>query len=163
MRRYEVMFLFDGGSEWAAVDREVRRLLERIGAVPQVIIKYDDRRLAYEIRRRKRGTYVLAYFDADPARMAELDRDARLSETLLRHLVLDGTGVTEERLSELKALPADKPLYPAQDGRRRDDDASGPPRRRDDYREPREVRDLREPAERGGEREAADVGSADAR
>lgn len=148
MKRYEVLFLFDGGSDWAAVEREVRRLLERIEAVPQVIIKYDERRLAYEIRRRKRGTYVLAYFDADPSRMAEFDRDARLSETLLRHLVLDGAGVTDERLNELKALPADKPLYPAQDGRRRDDDAGGPPpRRRDEARDAAPAGVEREPSE----------------
>lgn len=160
MRRYEAMFLFDGGSDWAVVDREVRRLLERIGAEPHVVIKYDDRRLAYEIKKRKRGSYALAYFEADPARLPELDRDARLSETILRHMVLDGRGVTDERINELKALPADKPLYPGQDGRRRDDDGGGPPRddrrRRDEPRGmPPETPDL--------EVDAVDIDAVDAR
>ena len=90
MKRYEGMFLFDTAvlRDWPSIEQELRRLLERIGAQLLVAVKFDERKLAYEIRRRKRGTYVLTYFEAPPEKIVDLERDARLSETVLRLLVL---------------------------------------------------------------------------
>ena len=121
MKRYEGMFLFDNTAvhEWSDMEAEVRRLFERIGAEPLVCLKFDERKLAYEIKSRKRGTYVLTYFDADPERMPDLERDARLSEVILRALVLRADKLSEERLAELKAHAPDQPLQPmSSDGRR---------------------------------------------
>jgi ribosomal protein S6 len=114
------MFLFDNavGMDWPAVEQEVRRLCGRIGAELHVCVKFDERKLAYEIKGRKRGTYVLTYFDAPPERIGELERDARLSEAILRLLVLRNDRISAERLAELKAWPPDKPLAPLSDGRR---------------------------------------------
>ncbi|MCG3125418.1 MAG: 30S ribosomal protein S6 [Phycisphaerae bacterium] len=132
MRRYEAMFLFDSSivPDWASIEQEIKRLMERINGTLLVAIKYDERRLAYEIKRRKRGTYVLVYFEADTARISDLERDVRLSDLILRLLVLDGRGVTEARIAELRALPADQPLSPmVNEPRRGDDYGSGRPRR----------------------------------
>jgi small subunit ribosomal protein S6 len=122
------MFLFDNTTmhQWSDIEAEVRRLIDRIQAELLVCVKFDERKLAYEIKGRKRGTYVLTYFDAEPDRITDLERDVRLSEVVLRVLVLRAEKLTEERLAELKALPADQPLQPmAGDGRRGD----GPPYR----------------------------------
>jgi len=126
VKRYEAMFLFDTATtrDWAAIEQEVRRLLERIGANLLVCVKYDERKLAYEIRRRKRGTYVLTYFDAPPEKLQELERDTQLSELVLRLLVLR-TEISEEKLAALKAHSPETPLCPAGDGRRHDDDRYG--------------------------------------
>ncbi len=131
MKRYEGMFLFDNAVayEWPAVEREVRRLSERIGAQVHVCVKFDERKLAYEINGRKRGTYVLTYFDAPPDKIGDLERDARLSESILRVLVLRNDTITAEKLEELKAWPPDKPLQPLSSESRRDDRDGG---RRDD-------------------------------
>ena len=121
MKRYEGMFLFDNTAlhEWSDVEAEVRRLFERIHAEPLVCVKYDERKLAYEIKGRKRGTYVLTYFDADPQRITDLERDARLSELILRTIVLRTDKLSEERLAELKTRTPDQPLQPiSSDGRR---------------------------------------------
>ncbi len=114
MRRYEGMFLFDSAMvhEFAAMEAEVRRLLERIGAELIFCRKFDERKLAYEINHRKRGTYVLTHFNADPARIADLERDARLSEMILRLLVLRTEGLREEHQKRIADEPADQPLYP---------------------------------------------------
>jgi small subunit ribosomal protein S6 len=124
LKRYEGMFLFDsaGARDWAAIDQEVRRLLGRISAEPLVCIKFDERKLAYEIKRRKRGTYVLTYFNAPPERITELERDVQLSESVLRVLVVRAEHVTDERIRELQAWPAENPLQPLGEGRRHDDD-----------------------------------------
>lgn len=132
MKRYEGMFLFDTAvaRDWPTIEAEVRRLCERIGAELVVCVKFDERKLAFEIKRRKRGTYVLTYFDAPPERIADLERDVQLSEVVLRALILRADNLTEERLAQLRAHPADTPLTPlAGDGRRHDDDRRGPERR----------------------------------
>jgi small subunit ribosomal protein S6 len=122
LRRYEGLFLFDSAvvRDWSSTEAEVKRLMERIGAVLLVCVKFDERKLAYEIRRRKRGTYVLTYFDADQNRIGELERDAQLSEVILRALVLR-RDLSEEKLAALKAHQPDVALVPAGDGRRSDE------------------------------------------
>lgn len=132
MNRYEGMFLFDNSTthEWSAMDAEVRRLMERIGANLEVCVKYDERKLAYEIGGRKRGTFVLTYFDAPAEKITDLERDARLSDSILRLLVLRNSKVTAERIAELKAHPADQPLEPHSDSRRGDDRGDEPRRER---------------------------------
>jgi small subunit ribosomal protein S6 len=115
------MFLFDNAAvhEWSDMEAEVRRLFERIEAEPLVCVKFDERKLAYEIKGRKRGTYVLTYFDAGPQRITDLERDAQLSELILRVLVLRADKLTEERLAELKAHAPEQPLQPmSSEGRR---------------------------------------------
>lgn len=137
MKRYEVMFLFDTAAvrDWAGIEEEVRRLCDRIGAQLLVCVKYDERKLAYEIARRKRGTYVLTYIDAPVERIGDLERDVRLSEVILRALVLRADKLTEEKLAELRAHPAETPLAPMTgDGRRHEDDRR-PHDRRGPYRE----------------------------
>lgn len=126
MKRYEGMFLFDSAAvhDWAAMEKEIRRLLERIGGNLLVCVKFDERKLAFEIKRRKRGTYVLCYFEAPAEKITDLERDAHLSELLLRHIVLR-TEITEEKLAELRKHPVETPLSPAGSDRRHDDDRGG--------------------------------------
>lgn len=142
-RRYEGMFLIDSAAchEWAAADAEVRRLLERIAADAEVCVKFDERRLAYPIKDRRRGLYVLTYFQSEPDKIATLERDARLSDLVLRLLVVSGAEVTDARIAELQKHTADQSLVPGSDGRRGDE--RGPrrdygrdrPRRRGEYDE----------------------------
>lgn len=117
---YEAMFLLDAGvaTNWDVVEGEINRLMERAGAELLCCRKWDDRRLAYEIKGRKRGFYVLVYFRADPTRIGGLERDVQLSEQILRVLVLRADTVSAEQIarhaqvaSEQKAVlrASDKP------------------------------------------------------
>jgi ribosomal protein S6 len=128
------MFLLDTAAvrDWAGIEEELRRLCGRIGANLLVAVKYDERKLAYEIKKRKRGTYVLAYFEADPEKLSEMERDIRLSEVVLRALLIRKDQLSEEELTRLRSLPAEQPLAPlaSGEGRRHDDDRR---QRRDRY------------------------------
>jgi small subunit ribosomal protein S6 len=130
LKRYEGMFLFDNTNvhQWSEIEAEVRRLCDRIQANLHVCVKFDERKLAYEIKGRKRGTYVLTYFEAEPNRVADLERDVRLSELILRTLVLRADHITDARLAELQALPPEQPLQPLSGEGRRGE--GGPPRER---------------------------------
>lgn len=94
-RLYEAMFLVDSalaGSDWRGVNNTVRNILDRAGANVVSIEKWDERRLAYEINGKSRGTYILSYFNADPAGISRIERDVRLSEQIMRVLVLRAEG-----------------------------------------------------------------------
>ena len=102
VRQYECMFLFDPtyAADLAKPEAEIRRILDRAGAEVVFLRKFDERKLAYEIKGRKRGTYVLTYFRCEPSRVVAIDRDARLSEEVLRHLILSADDITVERMGQ---------------------------------------------------------------
>ena len=56
MNQYEAMFLFDPtfGSSFENCEREIQRLLERADAEIVFCRTWDERRLAYKIKGRKR-------------------------------------------------------------------------------------------------------------
>ena len=65
------------------------QLLSDLAANGVEIEKTDetgDRDLAYEIKKRKRGKYVLLTIKADPAKIAGLDRSFKLNAGLLKYL-----------------------------------------------------------------------------
>lgn len=109
MNQYEAMFLFDPtfGGSFENCEAEIRRLMERAGAEVLFCRLWDERRLAYKIRGRKRGVYVLTYFKAAPEKITPLERDAQLSEDILRMLVLRADGVTLEAMEKAVASRPD--------------------------------------------------------
>lgn len=138
MRNYEGMFLFDPAvlTDWDSVQKEVQRLLDRAGAEVVACSRWDERRLAYEIRGRKRGVYALTYFKADPTRIGGIERDVNLSESALRCLIVRVDHMTDDDMREAasrshieqqKALPAE----PGDEGRG-DEGGEGMRRRRRD-------------------------------
>jgi small subunit ribosomal protein S6 len=174
LKNYEALFLFDTGAarDWAGMEQEVRRLCERIGANLHVCVKFDERKLAFEIKRRKRGTYVLAYFDAPPDRLHDMERDAQLSELILRAMVVRIEPLPAERLAALQAHPADTSLVPhASESRRHEDEGErsrerwsrgGERRDRGDRGERSEFGERAERREAGAERFAGDEAAVDA-
>jgi small subunit ribosomal protein S6 len=101
LKNYEGMFLFDPGvlTDWDSVQKEVYRILERAGAEVVVCSRWDERRLAYEIKGRKRGVYALVYFKADPGKIVGIERDVNLSESALRCLIIR-VDMTDEEMKE---------------------------------------------------------------
>jgi len=47
------------------------------------------RRLAYEIKKFRDGHYVLVHFNAEPAVVTELDRVLKISDEVIRHLIVN--------------------------------------------------------------------------
>jgi len=96
---YEGMFLLDAGNpDFQAASEPVRTILDRNEANALSIKPWDERRLAYEIKGRRRGLYVLTYFQAEPGRITEIERDCQLDERVLRVLVLRRDGLAEETI-----------------------------------------------------------------
>ncbi len=97
---YEAMFLFPpaaGANLQAAVDH-INGILNRANAEIISFRKWDERRLAYEIKGNKRGIYFLVYFRAASDKLAGIERDCNLSEQLLRSMVTRADHVTPEQM-----------------------------------------------------------------
>jgi len=90
-RVYEAMFLVDSGdaAAWNDLAKHLANILTRSGAEIIGITRWDERKLAYTVARRKRGTYVLGFFVLQKgAAVVEIERDCRLSEKVLRCIIL---------------------------------------------------------------------------
>ncbi|MHB8220450.1 MAG: 30S ribosomal protein S6 [Acidimicrobiales bacterium] len=91
MRPYEVMVIFDTGAEAPAIQAVVDRTLEAIGAhggTPGAVDRWGRRTLAYEVRHRREGYYVLVEFGGEPQTVSEVDRLLSLADEVLRHRVI---------------------------------------------------------------------------
>jgi small subunit ribosomal protein S6 len=91
MRPYEVMIILDPALEEAAIQAQVDRSTELIrssGGEPGRVDRWGKRRLAYEIRHQREGTYVLLEARAEPGAMDALDRALHLTDEVLRHKVI---------------------------------------------------------------------------
>lgn len=129
MNKYEGMFLLDNSKvkvDPAECVGVVTEMLKKYQANVVKIERWDERKLAYEIRKQKRATYVLAHFEMPPERPADLRHDVSLNENFLRALV---TNVGDEfppflTAAEYEAMRPKKEEEPVDDGRRRrrDDD-----------------------------------------
>lgn len=100
---YEILFIFDPtfGASWEKAEAEIKRLMDRAEAEVIFTKRLEERRLAFEIKGRKRGLYAITYFTASGTKIPALERDARLSEAILRVLVLRADGVP---LDKMKAV-----------------------------------------------------------
>ncbi len=88
---YEAMFLVDSaraGADWDEVIDIIKSMLARAEAEIVSLKKWADRRLAYEINHKTKGTYILCYFRANGSRIRDIERDVQLSERIMRVLVL---------------------------------------------------------------------------
>jgi small subunit ribosomal protein S6 len=77
----------------------INHLLERADATVLAMKKWDERRLAYEMDKQKRGVYILAYFTCPTDMVAHLERDAVISDKIMRLLVTTADHLTEEEIS----------------------------------------------------------------
>ena len=103
--QYEGMFLFPGGVEVDASLTRVRGMIEKHGGSIIVIKKWDERKLTYEIKKQKRGLYVLAYFTSPGTAIAAVTRDVNLSDDVLRVLITDASHLTTDEMEKVEPQP----------------------------------------------------------
>jgi small subunit ribosomal protein S6 len=121
---YEAMFLIgqNVSADLTAVIQHINEILARGNAEVIAMRKWDERRLAYEIRGQKRGLYILVYFRAPGPDVAHIERDCNLSEKILRAMILRADHMNMEQMQAADArkeleveakLRAERPATPA--------------------------------------------------
>ncbi|MFO7263958.1 MAG: 30S ribosomal protein S6 [Bacillaceae bacterium G1] len=91
MRPYEAMFILRPDLEEEAIKELVARFQEivtsRGGEVTQVN-EMGRRRLAYPIKHFREGYYVVLNFNSKPDASEELNRVARITDSVIRHMII---------------------------------------------------------------------------
>ena len=97
---YEGLFLFPqtAASDLQSAVDHLKDILARAEVKIIGLRKWDERRLAYEIKRNRRGLFFLVYFEAPPNAIAHIERDCNLSEQVLRSMVIRAEHLTREQM-----------------------------------------------------------------
>ena len=91
MRDYEVLYIVRADLDDDKVQDAVKRvntLIERSGGTPDRTNLWGKRKLAYEVKHQKEGSYVLQDFRLEPDRVPELEAGLKITEEVLRHLIV---------------------------------------------------------------------------
>jgi small subunit ribosomal protein S6 len=102
------MFLMDNrqaNRDWDSCLETLKTMLAKHGGEVQRLDKWGERRLAYEIKGRRRGTYVLTYFTATGTAVTDIYRECELSELMLRALILKVEKIPETTLFDTAPEP----------------------------------------------------------
>jgi len=85
------MFLLDSGKFAAdpeAAGREVSGIIEKVGGTVVAHRPWEDRKLAYQIGRYRKGLYYLAFFTGESTAVNEIRGIVKLNDNVIRHMVL---------------------------------------------------------------------------
>jgi len=100
---YEGMFLVDSvemESDWEGVNKAIKKVLKKAKADIVSLEKWDNRRLAYDVNGKNRGTYILCYFEAPGEGIKEIERSVQLSESIMRVLILSAERMSKEDMEK---------------------------------------------------------------
>ena len=112
MKTYEAMLLLDNREVkkgWAPLKEQVDAVLRKNGAEIVVAKRWDERKLAFEIKKQRRATYYLAYLKADPESVSTIRHALALTGPVLRHLILTCEEVPSEAYEPEREFEIDKP------------------------------------------------------
>ena len=91
MRNYEVMFVIDPALEEAtkeATIETVQSIIANAGEVVKTDV-WGMRKLAYPIMKKEEGYYVVIEFKAEATLPYELDRKLKISDNVIRHIIIN--------------------------------------------------------------------------
>jgi len=90
MRKYEAVFILVPNLE----EENRNQLLDRLKGIVEGngtitnVDEWGNRKLAYEINDFKEGYYVIMNFETTPEAVDELDRVSRISDSVIRHMII---------------------------------------------------------------------------
>jgi small subunit ribosomal protein S6 len=91
LRDYEVLYIVRADIDDDKVQDAVKRvntLIERSGGTIERTNLWGKRKLAYDVKHQKEGSYILQDFQLDPDRVPELESSLKITEEVLRHLIV---------------------------------------------------------------------------
>lgn len=89
MRKYEMLTIFDAGTENQAEEvSKVEEVIKNLGGTVSKSDVWGKRALAYPIRKKTEGYYVLFNFELEPSQTFELRRILGLRANVYRQLMV---------------------------------------------------------------------------
>lgn len=89
-RKYETIFIVDSSIGEEAVKGVVEKFVNLIKEAGEIgkVDEWGNKRLAYKIKDKLDGYYVLVLFDADTEFPQELERIYKITEGILKYLII---------------------------------------------------------------------------
>jgi len=88
---YEIMYIIPSrysDTEVEGIQKDVRAVMEKAGAEHKEEQNLGKIKFAYPIKKERHGTYILTYVEIDTQKVAKLDFDLRLTDQVLRHVIV---------------------------------------------------------------------------
>ncbi len=109
-RKYETIFILDPDLEEAAAQSAIEKIKGIVTQGNGEILKVEDwgkRKLAYEVKKKSKGHYILFHFSGTPALLSELERNFRVMDAVIKFqsVRLDERSAT----SSTGTVPDDQP------------------------------------------------------
>lgn len=109
---YECLFLLDpnkASADWEAVMNGANGIIERHGGEIVDSRPWAEPKLAYPIKKFKKGNYLLTYFTVESTKVPDIEQDCRLNDAILRHMILRlHPQIAEEILAHLRGEGLDQ-------------------------------------------------------
>ncbi|MBM2837649.1 MAG: rpsF [Deltaproteobacteria bacterium] len=107
MRRYETIFIASpelSDDDVKGITEKVTGLIEKMGGQIEKTEDWGTRKLAYEVKKKSRGHYVYVRFSGKSDLVAELERNLRINEGVIKY-----QSVLVEDKPVAKAAPVEAP------------------------------------------------------
>ena len=90
MNKYESIIIINPAVEEQAIKNMIATFTDLINKNGKVesVEEMGKRKLAYEVKKNKEGYYVLFNFDAEPASIAELERNYRITDEIIKFITV---------------------------------------------------------------------------
>lgn len=108
MRKYETFFIVNpdlADEATAAVDEKIKGVVSNNDGMVITYSPWGKKKLAYTVKKHTRGLYILMEYAGGPALVAELERQMRLDERVLKFITvkLDDRYDPEKEAAKLEA------------------------------------------------------------
>ena len=90
MNKYESVFIANPNLEEESIKALISKFSDLINANGKVekVEEVGKKKLAYEIKKNTEGYYVVMDFEANPEFVAELDRDYRITDGVMKFITI---------------------------------------------------------------------------
>ena len=90
MNKYESVVIVNPNLEEESVKNLIKKFSDLVNTDGKVISveEMGKRKLAYEIKKQKEGFYIVLKFEAKPELIAELERNYRITDEVMKFIVV---------------------------------------------------------------------------
>jgi len=122
MRPYETIFILDPDLEEVQIQSAIEKAKGIITQNKGEILKVEDwgkRKLAYQVKKKAKGHYILIHFTGSPTLVSELERNFRVMDAVIKFQSV--------RLDESRAPSSEAPIPEEPMGEESDENLPSPP------------------------------------
>ncbi len=105
MNQYELLYIVPvqyTEDELAPIKQKVREVIEKAGGKISLEDSLGKKKLAYPIKKFFQGYFLLCHFELDGSKLGLLDKNLRLTEEILRHMIVSYEPKSAMKLEKIK-------------------------------------------------------------